>query len=132
MLSVQKVSGCYKWLRVISEMAWRLFLDDIRFPINGDWIIARNYEDACWCVINYGLPDHISFDHDLAPAHYIVGQQTTEKNGYDFAKWLSVYVMDQKLSLPAGFSYAVHSMNPVGAENISKFMERWLREYRLG
>lgn len=114
------------------EPSWNLFLDDIRFPVGSNWIIARNYEDAVWCVTNYGVPGYISFDHDLAPAHYIVGAESNEKTGYDFAKWFGNYVTDNKLSLPKDFDYTVHSMNPVGAENIRAYMKHWLHNYRLG
>jgi hypothetical protein len=37
--------------------------------------------------------------------------------------------MDNALDIPEGFSYHVHSMNPVGAENILRYMENFLKEY---
>ena len=38
-----------------------------------------------------------------------------EKTGYDCAKWLCDYCVENKLPLP---EYFIHSMNPVGRENI--------------
>jgi len=112
--------------------AWTLFLDDIRFPADvqhnyGPYknvVICRSMDDAVWYVEQYGLPTFISFDHDLADVHYIIGDG--EKTGYTFAKWFCDYVMDNGLEIPRGFGYFVHSMNPVGAENIRKYMENFL------
>lgn len=80
----------------------------------------------------FGLPDAISFDHDLADSHYTPeyfwdnyeeskkyqewnSKNHTEKTGMDCAKWLVDYCMDNKKMLPEIF---VHSANPVGADNI--------------
>jgi hypothetical protein len=110
-------------------MTYKLFLDDLRFPETGDWIIARTMDDAVWYVENKGIPHFISFDHDLAADHYIIGDG--EKTGYDFAKWFANHVMDNDLKLPDSFDYYVHSMNPVGKENIEKYMIHWLHNYRV-
>jgi hypothetical protein len=115
---------------------WNLFLDDIRFPEDVRYNygpydrlrICRNMDDAVWAVKQYGLPTFISFDHDLADTHYIIGDG--EKTGYTFAKWLCDYIMDNNLRLPAGFDFFVHSMNPVGAENIRKYMENFLKQWK--
>jgi hypothetical protein len=123
-------------------MTYTLFLDDIRFPADvaydhrfgpyKDVIICRNYDDAVWLVEQRGLPDFVSFDHDLADEHY--GKDTGEKTGYTFAKWLCNYMLeryiDNGLLIPASFDYRVHSMNPVGAENIRQYMDGFLRRMR--
>lgn len=116
--------------------AWTLFLDDIRFPEDVRYdlgpyknlIICRSMDDAVWAVQQHGLPTKISFDHDLADTHYAIGDG--EKTGYTFVKWFCDYVMDNALDLPEGFSYHVHSQNPVGAENIRCYMENFLKTYR--
>lgn len=95
-------------------------MDDERYPISNDWVIARNFDDAVWYVQNYGLPYFISFDHDLgAPVN---------RTGMDFCKWFCDFIMDNDLDLPIGFSYTVHSMNPIGAENIRSYMDNFLRD----
>jgi hypothetical protein len=112
---------------------WTLFLDDIRFPEDVKFFygpyenlrICRSMDDAVWAVKQYGLPTFISFDHDLADEHY--SKDTGEKTGYTFAKWFCDYVMDNDLKMPVGFGYHVHSMNPVGAENIRRYMENFLK-----
>jgi hypothetical protein len=118
-------------------MTYTLFLDDIRFPADvtydhrfgpyKDVIICRSYDDAVWLVEQRGLPDFVSFDHDLADEHY--GKDTGEKTGYTFAKWFCDYIMDNKVDLPEGFAYHIHSMNPVGAENIRMYMKNFLKAY---
>lgn len=118
-------------------MTYTLFLDDIRFPENTEYdyrmglynnvVICRSMDDAVWVVKQKGLPRFISFDHDLAHEHYIVGDG--EKTGYTFAKWLGSYIIDNNLELPENFGYRVHSMNPVGAENIDKYMKNFVTYY---
>lgn len=107
-------------------MSYRLFLDDYRFPPSGEkWIIARSMKDAQWYVERFGAPYCISFDHDLADDHYDTTQQH-EETGYDFAKWFCQQVMDGRITLPTDFSFRVHSMNPIGAENIRAYMNNFL------
>lgn len=113
-----------------------LFLDDIRYPIDAhhytrqdiflraDWHIVRNYKQFINRILENGLPDMISFDHDLADEHYLQpdSQQFIEKTGYDCAKWLTEYCMDNYLNLPDFFC---HSMNPVGKENIERLLKNF-------
>lgn len=113
-----------------------LFLDDIRYPIDAyhytrqdiflrnDWFIVRNYKQFINRILENGLPDMISFDHDLADQHYLKSNsgEFIEKTGYDCAKWLTEYCMDNYLSLPDFFC---HSMNPVGKENIESLLKNF-------
>lgn len=116
-------------------MTYVLFLDDIRFPADvkydygpyKDIIICRSMDDAVWTVEQRGLPRFVSFDHDLAHEHYIVGDG--EKTGYTFAKWLCQYIMDNELEIPDDFGYHVHSMNPVGAENIRTYINNFIKNW---
>lgn len=135
-------------------MRYKLYLDDQRHipDMNPDWRLARSYHDAIWYVTHYGLPYHISFDHDLADVHYgnpdyghsdgwMTGEvkegeiklissgygRPYEYTGYDFAKWFCRWVMDNEVDL-TDFDYNVHSANPVGAENIRRYMESFLRD----
>lgn len=114
-----------------------LFLDDERYPKQVtwvdlplyDWTIVRNYNEFVKIITKQGLPKAISFDHDLAIEHYPfmepdggISNPTTisyesyrEKTGYDAAKWLVEYCRYHKTPLP---EYYIHTMNPVGRENI--------------
>ena len=130
---------------------YNLFLDDFRVPVDAsrympnpgiytklEWVIVRNYDEFVKFISKNGLPDMISFDHDLADEHYsndmYAGVEVynknydnfTEKTGYDCAKWLVDYCMDRDLDLP---EYIVHSMNPAGGKNIWEYLEGY-RKFR--
>lgn len=71
-------------------MSYNIFLDDERFPSNSDlrdYKIVRNYKDFCELISTLGLPDFVSFDHDL----------DEEKTGYDCAK-LDVHIQRSGVS----------------------------------
>lgn len=99
-----------------------LFLDDVRKEPQG-WDVVRSYEAFVDYIEANGCPDVISFDHDLADAHYFQyleweksGKEfdynrPEEKTGYHCAK----YLLEKNL-IPS--RVIVHSYNPVGARNI--------------
>jgi len=102
-----------------------LFLDDIRMPVhcisymqrrtpdykiyNEEWVIVRSYSDFIFWIYENGLPDLISFDHDLGM------ENEGQPSGMECAKWLVEYCLDNQLKLPR---WLVHSANPPGSENI--------------
>ena len=95
-------------------MSWNLFIDDIRCPVTEEfWVIARSSDDAICAVKKLGMPDSISFDHDLG------GDDTSIK----FINWLVDYLMDTESEFPTNFQYFVHSANPVGSDNIRGKMD---------
>lgn len=79
-------------------------------------MLARSYDDAVAMVTVFGFPQMVSFDHDLG----------TEKTGLDFAHFLINLDIDTNL-MPDGFTYTVHSANPVGRANIEGLLESYLR-----
>jgi hypothetical protein len=89
-------------------------------------------------VKTYGIPYHISFDHDLGPPTKDVPiwdfldnpypDAPADFTGMDFAKWFCLYVLDNGLDLPDDFTYNVHSQNPVGADNIRSYMASFLKD----
>lgn len=123
----------------------KLFLDDIRSPqecasymhtrigqlnpiyTKGDWYIVRNFEEFKEAVLKYvNEITHISFDHDLADSHYHESMNdkaayeehlktVKEKTGLDCARFVKEYYDKTGRDYPVMF---VHSMNPVGTENI--------------
>ena len=126
-------------------MSYKLFLDDYRIPeevykykhlniyLNDGWFIVRNYDDFKNHIINNGIPNIISFDHDLGDEHYegqtqhsiINYDKYTEKTGYDCAKWLIDYIIDNSLEPP--HEIYIHSMNPAGSNNIKQL---WVNFYK--
>lgn len=81
-----------------------LYLDDLR-PTPEGFERVYNYEEFIAFILQNGLPNFISFDHDLGEG----------KSGFDCAKWLVEFCMDNNYKLP---KYSIHSQNPVGKENI--------------
>lgn len=126
-----------------------LWLDDYRDPLDTkiDWMafspIGRNvdvvwvtsFQEFCDQIMIYGLPDGICFDHDLADEHYDIYSNTDltleeyyhtndrEMTGYDCAKWLVEYCLDNSKKIPP---YAIQSANPVGKENIDKLLKSFI------
>jgi hypothetical protein len=124
-------------------MGYKLFLDDMRQPSGAysytqnpiylelNWVLAKDYNDFVNCIKLKGMPDLISFDHDLADIHYgfpvpsLCEYDTmTEMTGYHCAKWLIEYCMDNNVNPP---EYLVHSMNVEGGKNIKYLIENYKR-----
>lgn len=112
-------------------MSYQLFLDDMRTPRDvrwvelplGPWVVARSFDSFTKVIIERGMPDFIAFDHDLADEHYTLNvnySKYKEKTGFDCAKWLVEYCMNNSMALPA---YVVHSMNPIGKGNIESLLK---------
>jgi hypothetical protein len=122
----------------------KLFLDDIRQPkdacylvkdnariyFEDGWDIVKNYTEFVTWIKRNGVPDFISFDHDLADVHYDVDfddwnthtadQLGIEETGLDCAKWLVDWCLDNGFKLP---QYLVHSANPAGRKNIQGYLD---------
>lgn len=123
-----------------------LWLDDIRDPNTNDWLVFSPIEQPYECIwvksynefINWitknGLPDGICFDHDLGNDVAINAREKgmtkkkarqlkqVEKTGFDCAKWLVEYCMDNHKQLPV---YNIQSANPVGKENIDGILKSY-------
>lgn len=99
-------------------MIKKVYIDDDRFPKSDGWVIVRDFDEfKNWILLN-GIPDEISFDHDL-------GQNkdgTIKKNGVDCARWLCNYCMDISVPLP---HWNIHSANTVGRENIESVLKTY-------
>lgn len=105
-----------------------LYLDDYRpVPKGEKWKLARSYIEFVEMISVEGLPEYISFDHDLGDEHYgalehpIPYDKMAEKTGYHCVNWLIEYCRVNGLKLPA---CDVHSMNPAGAENIKNALRK--------
>jgi hypothetical protein len=108
----------------------KMFLDDERMPTDvtwnlidysGKWVIVRSFNEAMNWVLQNGVPSYISFDHDLGEMD---GHDSL--SGYDFAKWLVEHDLDTG-AIPGEFNFAVHSKNPVGAQNIYMLLSNYMR-----
>lgn len=106
----------------VKNTQWKLYLDDIRNIDDPTYIVARTVEEAQHLVEKYGVPEHISFDHDLG----VDDMGNLLPTGYDFAKWLVEMDMDGDIELSCNFTFMIHSQNPVGAENIRVYLSNYL------
>jgi hypothetical protein len=116
-------------------MKERIYLDDVRTPIDKDWIIARNYDEFVRIVKTYGLENikTISLDHDLGDTamkewhknvyhNYTLNYDNiTEKTGYDCAKWL----VEQWMNGEPVVDVYTHSANAIGAANIMGYINNY-------
>ena len=92
-------------------MKWTLFLDDERHPVRHDrdvWI-ARTSLEAIDLIKEKGCPTIMLLDHDLG-----YGDDVTSI----FYPRFVALILDGEVRFPEGFKCHVHSMNPVGAENL--------------
>lgn len=92
-----------------------IYLDDMRnCPYKEDekWVycICRTYQaaiDAIIFCVEQKIPFVIDLDHDLGEPH----------NGYDVCK----YIIENGIRC----LYRIHSMNPVGAQNMRQLLSRY-------
>lgn len=134
----------------------RLFLDDFRRPLDAfhlvpadqralynldgepTWDIVVNYDRFKEWILTNGLPEIVSFDHDLADEHYTMSfedwnegsseQLGVERTGLDCAKFLVEYCVEHNLKLPL---FNVHSQNPVGRRNIQEYLNNAVKHLSL-
>lgn len=82
----------------------------------GQWKIALNFNSAVQIILKFGIPNFISFDHDLGE----------DKNAYDIAKYIVDLDLDNKLTFPDDFNFEVHSSNPIGKKNIETYLTNYI------
>jgi hypothetical protein len=130
----------------------RIYLDDVRTPVNKDWIVVRDYNEFVKKVLELGLSNInlISLDHDLgdtamseyfknvSPNYELNYDNITEKTGLDCVKWLINYFYDEnpkrvkmsrldKKNYPIKFpEVVVHSANPIGSANMMGYINNFL------
>lgn len=134
-------------------MNYNLFLDDFRHPYDAflitqhvsysreKWVIVRNYNQFIKHIKKNGLPEIVSFDHDLGDEHYDICHNTDltlneyyltndrEMTGYDCAKWLINYCIENKKELPE--TILIHSANPAGKQNIKSLFDSYIKSLAL-
>jgi hypothetical protein len=122
---------------------FRLYLDDVRTPINEDWLVVRNYNEFVNVVKEHGLENFevISLDHDLGDESMIeyysnvrynytldYNNIVNEKTGYDCCKFLVNESIEKNIPLPQIY---VHSANPIGSGNMMGYINNYLMNCRL-
>ena len=120
----------------------RLYLDDIRTPVDDDWIVVRNYDEFVAQIKLRGLGNFevISLDHDLgegAMVEYYTNVKNNymldynnieERTGMDCCRYIVSESMNEKIPLPQIY---VHSANPIGSANMLGYINNYLMNCRL-
>jgi len=120
----------------------RLYLDDIRTPVDDDWIVVRNYDEFVAQLKLNGLGNFevISLDHDLgegAMVEYYTNVKNNymldynnieERTGMDCCRYLVSESMNEKIPLPQVY---IHSANPIGSANMLGYINNYLMNCRL-
>jgi hypothetical protein len=131
----------------------KLFLDDIRMPDaafiyeeriklidksgiqNCEWHIVRNYEDFCEFIDTFGIPEAVSFDHDLTMEFMRHYYDVTSKTGVieygnlktKSGKHCAEYFVDKwRESGKPDVKVYIHSANRWGQIEIKKVLKELL------
>ena len=130
----------------------KIYLDDLRTPVDKDWLVVRNFHEFVNLVNKVGLTNIslISLDHDLGDTamqeyfnnvsknYKLDYDNIEEKTGYDAAKWMVNEFYDKypkrltmsrfdKKQTPVRFpEVVVHSANPIGSSNIMGYINHFL------
>lgn len=126
---------------IVKTMRTRLYLDDVRTPVDPDWIVVRNYDEFVNKVTEIGLEniELISLDHDLGPSamnewhsnvyhnYELNYDNITEKTGMDCTKWL----VNQWLDGAPVVDVVIHSANAVGSANMMGYINNYRHIHRL-
>jgi len=117
-------------------MTYKLFLDDFRSPAEAylmtndsvyleEWIICKEYHKFIDCIEQNGLPELVSFDHDLSVEMYSGKFPYSEmkvKSGWHCAVWLVDYCKTNNRTLP---EFRIHTANKLGCENIKEVLDKF-------
>ncbi len=141
-------------------MSYNLFLDDMRKPEhayihpkrdgnsivitshslenmsgvpNNDWVVVRTYEDFVQTIEEKGIPNAVSFDHDLDEEHIRHYYKVTESTGvikYDNLKvktgkhCAEYFVQKYKELQPPHIPHVyIHSANQWGVQEIKRALK---------
>lgn len=134
-------------------MKQKIYLDDVRTPVNPEWVVVRSYDEFVEKVRELGFEniEVISLDHDLgdtamseyfnnvSPNYTLDYSNIEEKTGMDCAKWLVDYYYDnynfaedlisRKSKKILGIIFPkvyTHSANPIGSANIMGYINNFL------
>jgi hypothetical protein len=119
----------------------KIYLDDVRTPVDPEWKVVRNYEQFVDQVTYYGLEniELISLDHDLGPSamaewhsnvyhnYELNYDNIEEKTGMDCTKWL----VNQWLDGAPVVDVVIHSANAVGSANMMGYINNYRHIHRL-
>jgi len=129
----------------------KIYLDDVRTPVDKNWLVVRNFHEFVNLVNKVGLTNIslISLDHDLGDTamqeyfnnvsknYKLDYDNIEEKTGYDAAKFLVAlfhntnenrFNMSRSERKADKFVFPivyVHSANPIGSANIMGYLNNF-------
>ena len=120
---------------------YKIYLDDVRTPIDESWIVVRSYEEFVEKINEIGLEniELISLDHDLGDTamaewhknvyhnYELNYDNITEKTGMDCTKWL----VEQWINGKKVCKVMIHSANAIGSANMMGYINNYRHIYRL-
>lgn len=120
---------------------YRIYLDDVRIPLDDSWVIVRDYDEFVEKIYEIGLEniELISLDHDLGDTamkewytnvynNYTLNYDNIkEKTGMDCVKWL----VEQWLDGEPVVKVVVHSANAIGSGNMIGYINNFLHVNNL-
>ena len=119
----------------------KIYLDDVRTPVDKGWTVVRDYDQFVSTIMYIGLKniELISLDHDLGDTamsewrrnvyhNYTLDYNNiTEKTGMDCTKWLVNQWMDGEPVVDV----IVHSVNAIGSANMMGYINNYRHVNRL-
>ena len=113
----------------------KIYLDDVRTPVDPSWVVVRNYEQFVDKINEIGLEniELISLDHDLGDSAMVEWYNNvrhnyelnydniTEKTGMDCTKWLVEPGMDGNPVVDV----VIHSANAIGSGNMMGYINNY-------
>lgn len=95
----------------------KLYIDDLRYPPDSSWALARDIAGAIAYVLNNGCPDEISFDYCLQKGQNIM----------PFIEWLIEQDKKQTGFIPDCFVFDSHSSSAFGTQMIYDVLNTYLQ-----
>jgi hypothetical protein len=124
-------------------MKYKIYLDDVRTPVDAGWVVVRSYDEFVAKVTAIGLEniELISLDHDLGDTAMLEWHKNVylyhnyslnydniiEKTGFHCAKWLA----DQWLDGKPVVDVFTHSANAIGSANIMGYINNYRHIHKL-
>ena len=90
--------------------------------VANEFVLVRSFAEFKDYIIQYGLPDFISFDNDLG----LDSNGELAPDGFHATKWL---VYESGFNL-INLKFKVHSANPIASVQIKSLLDNYIRHLK--
>ena len=125
----------YRYLNTKSASATfarnKQFYDNLMSQYNAKFVWVKNLYQFIEYIEKNGVPEFVSFDHDLnnrGGGEGLSDEQKLNNNGVNAAKWLVSYCKKMGQPLP---KFYVHSANPKHGPEINRVLDAGLGENKI-